>query len=820
MPSALARGPRSLMLNATLAYVVVYATWLLAHFGQDTRRFEDVAFLPLYAAAAFGIWSGVRAEGADGHARAAWRLIAAGWILSLVAALGWAAFPGQAAVDVVADALYNAYYPVLIAGFTLLCALPRSPRARLGLVLDTLIVIVACVTLSWYFVNEGTTYLSRLERFFGLGELTSVGELGVLVAASVALHGSRAGGRHRAVQLLSLGAFAAAVGDLMQGYLDPVREPEHRQMAAIILAGSVALFVAAGEANRGPERPNRLDAGVWLPYAATSVVGALVVRELLRQVPDVRLFTGLVLGGVFLTTIVLARLLLAERETREEQSARVEQDLRFRALIQRARESLVVVDAGGAVRFASPATEQVLGWDPERSVGMPFADLVAEGTARDLIEACGAPDDGRVVRWSRPTANGTRELETVIADLRDDPAVQGVVLNTSSVTDRVALEAQLRQSQKLDALGLLAGGLAHDFNNILGVVSGTAEMVISERIESPVEEMKEIRLASDRGAALCRQLLAFGRVDQARPEVLDVGGLARGVIPMLQRAVPFSVRLEAVHLGAEARFSGDRAQLEIALLNLVVNSRDALPSGGTIRITTGTDVVGRSAAGVGADGIPAGVYASVEVRDDGIGMDEATRVRALDPFFTTKPIGAGTGLGLSTVYGVVTGAGGHVRIRSAPGQGTAVTLLFPVVDRVATTPVTAQPAVASAAPGAVVLLVDDEIALRRTLARFLSAKGYVVLEAGDGVEAVARLDALTRPPDALISDIAMPLMNGVSLARLLRERHQDLPIILISGHAGAAAAGYQMPRGVDVMDKPFEFAQLESMLRRRMRPLS
>jgi len=820
MSTATPRAPRGFLLSATLAYVLAYAAWLLAHPGQDTRRFEEIAFLPLYAAAAIGVWSGARADRDDRRTQAAWRLIGAGWGLSFIAALGWAALPGVASVDLVADALYTSYYPTLIAGFTLLCALPRARRARAVLVLDTLIVVVACVTLSWYFVNEGTTYLSRLERFFGLGELTSVGELGVLVAASVALHGVPVGGRHRAVQLLALGAFAAAVGDLMQGYLDPAEDPEHRQLAAIILAGSVALFVAGGDANRRPQRVSRLEAEVWLPYAAISVLGALLVRELLRPVTDLRLLTGLVIGGAILTTVVLARLLLADRGAREEEAARVAQDAQFRALIQRSGASLVLVGAGGVVEFASPATEELLGWDAERSLGRRLADLITGGEAPELVAACDDPGDGRVVRWSRRTRTGTRELETMVSDQRDDPALRGVVLNTRCVTERVALEARLRQSQKLDALGLLAGGLAHDFNNILAVVSGTAETVISQEIPHPVEEMQEIRLATGRGAALCRQLLAFGRVDQERREVLDVAALAAGVIPMLQRAVPQAVRIESVHEGGPPHFMGDRVQLEIALLNLVVNSRDALPDGGTIRITTGTEVIDGTTPSSRAEGVPPGVFAFIEVRDDGVGMDAATRAKALDPFFTTKPVGAGTGLGLSMVYGVMTAAGGHLRIGSVPGEGTAVTLLFPVVDQVATTPVTAQPAVGGAASGAVVLLVDDEIALRRTLARFLTAKGYEVVEASDGIEAVTRLEALSRRPDAVISDIAMPNMNGVSLARLLRDRHVDLPIILISGHAGAAAGGDRLPRGVEILDKPFEFGLLEAWLRRQARVLN
>ena len=804
---------------ATVTYAVLYSAWILAHYGEDTRRVEDIGFIPLYLAAGLSVWTGAPAAGAEWRERTGWRLIGGAWMLSCIAAVGWAVGTGSATVDVIADALYTAYYPMLVAGFALLSVMPRTERSRFRLLLETLIVLVACLTFAWYFVNEGTTRLSRLERFIGAGELTSFGEIWVLVAASVALHGRPVASRRPALQLLALGAFVAAIGDLMLGYLDPTLQHAHRQLAVVFLAAAAALFTAAGAANVAPDRPSRLDTGAWLPYTAITLVGALLTREILRPVPEFRLLSGLVLGGVLLTAFVLLRLLLAERAVREEHDARKAQDARFRALIQRSREALLVVGSDGVLRYASDAAEPILGWNVDTVVGRRLTDLLADGAANPIVSALDAPTDGRIVHWQLPTDRGTREMESVISDLRDDAAVQGLVLNTRDVTERSALEARLRQSQKLDALGLLAGGVAHDFNNILTVIRGTAELVVKFGRAHPLDEMKQIQLASDRGATLCRQLLAFGRVDVARRELFELGELTRGVLPMLQRVVPSTVRLEMQHSGAPLTVICDRAQLEIAVLNLVMNSRDAIADGGIISVRTGIEFVANHTPETTVDGIPPGRFATITVRDSGAGMDEATLARALDPFFTTKPMGAGTGLGLSTVYGVVTAAGGHLRIRSAPGQGTIVTLLFPVAAGVVAAPEVPTQRVETA-PGSVVLVVDDESALRGAIASYLTGMGYLVHEAGDGIDAIERLDAMARRPDAVISDITMPRMNGVALARHIREQHADLPIILISGYMASAASRHDFPTKVDLMDKPFAFSELESLLNRRVHQLA
>ena len=295
------------LIVGTVTYVTLFVTWLLLHFGENTRRVEDIAFLPLYLAAGIGVWMGAPLSGPDSRTRIGWRLIAIGWMLSFVAALGWATAPKSASVDLIADMLYTAYYPLLVAGFAMLWVLPDRERARIRLLIETLIVLVAYLTFAWYFANAGATYLSHLERIVGLGELTGFGEIWVLIAASIASHAPPAANRRPALQFLTLGALFAAVGDLALGYLDPAQQHEQRQLAVIILAIAATLFAGTGAVSRASrDRPTRLDSGAWLPYTAIIVLGALLVSEVLRPTANFRLLSGLTLGGILLKETLLA----------------------------------------------------------------------------------------------------------------------------------------------------------------------------------------------------------------------------------------------------------------------------------------------------------------------------------------------------------------------------------------------------------------------------------------------------------------------------------------------------------------------------------
>ena len=385
---------------------------------------------------------------------------------------------------------------------------------------------------------------------------------------------------------------------------------------------------------------------------------------------------------------------------------------------------------------------------------------------------------GRHLRTRFELAERTAALDAANARLR------------AEMEERRMAEAALRQAQKMEALGQLTGGIAHDINNVLQVVSGAAAL-IGQRAEDAAAVRRRARMIADaveRGAAITRRLLTFARRGELRAEVVDPAGLLQGLREILAPA--FGARI-AIRVEAEPGLPpllADREQLETALVNLAVNARDAMPEGGVLTLAAAMERVAEGAAA--PPGPAPGRYIRLSVRDTGEGMDAETLARAAEPFFTTKPAGKGTGLGLSMAKGLAEQSGGAFAIESAPGRGTTVTLWFPLAEAAAAP--AAAPQAAAAAPHRSigtprVLLVEDEAAVRETLAAELAAAGHIVLTAADGAEALARLDA-GEAVDALVTDLAMPGLDGLAVIRAARARRPGLPAMLLTGYAGDAAA--------------------------------
>ncbi len=389
--------------------------------------------------------------------------------------------------------------------------------------------------------------------------------------------------------------------------------------------------------------------------------------------------------------------------------------------------------------------------------------------------------------------------------------VIGVMLDA---TDRHALEEQLRQAQKMDAVGRLAGGVAHDFNNLLTVIRGNASLLLEQLApESELRgELQEIERAASRASDLTRQLLAFGRKQVLQPQDLDLNAVVAQLTRMLDRLIPktITVRLTPAHEVGLVR--ADRGQLEQVILNLVINARDSMPEGGALELRTGEFGVGRAHGGWTGDGpvappdvpIRPGRYIYLSVTDTGAGMDEGTRARAFEPFFTTKAVGQGTGLGLATVYGIVKQSDGYVWIDSAPMRGTVVHVCLPRVEaetRVARPTPVAVPAV----PGPrTVLLVEDEDGVRDLTQRVLERQGYLVFVARDGVEALALFDDHKHEIDVLVTDVVMPRLGGSELVGKVRAQRSDLPVLFMSGYArNAAIRGAPGDRRTRFLQKPF-----------------
>lgn len=402
-------------------------------------------------------------------------------------------------------------------------------------------------------------------------------------------------------------------------------------------------------------------------------------------------------------------------------------------------------------------------------------------------------------------------LETRIAE-RTEALSAAYDRLAKEVREREQTQALLVQAQRMEALGQLAGGIAHDFNNILQAVEGSVSLI--ERLPDDgagARRFTRIALkAVDRGASITRRLLAFGRRSDLRAETLDAVGLLSGLQEILSHTLGANIDVDVRFEPGLLPLRADRGQLETVLVNLATNARDAMPEGGTLSFSAASEVV--STGGLAhTHGVAQGHYVRLTIADTGVGMDPVTLAQACDPFFTTKAPGAGTGLGLAMAVGFASQSGGTLSVGSTPGQGTTVTLWLPAADfdGAATEEPRQGARKARSAPGTTtkstrVLLVDDEAMVRDTLAAGLEAEGLSVLTAANGTEALSML-AAGEAVDAIVTDLSMPGMDGLSLIRAARERRPGLPAVLLTGYAGddtALAASGGIPGTFSLLRKP------------------
>ncbi|MBE7370095.1 response regulator [Ramlibacter pallidus] len=370
------------------------------------------------------------------------------------------------------------------------------------------------------------------------------------------------------------------------------------------------------------------------------------------------------------------------------------------------------------------------------------------------------------------------------------------------INERERAQAALTQVQKMEAIGRLTGGIAHDFNNLLHVVNMNLELVSlyakEEKVKPVVDRAKS---AARRGARLTNQLLSFARSQSLMPKLTRVNHLLLGMKDLLEISVGSGVEVELDLCEEDASVVLDPSQLEMAVLNLAVNSRDAMPEGGKLKITTGTRFLDADRD------LPEGDYVLLSVTDTGSGIPSNVLPKVFDPFFTTKPVGSGTGLGLSQVYGFARQSGGLARIRSEEGKGTTVEMLFPEADAEAEEPVVLrqEPAVPALAGACHILVVEDDHDVRRVIVECLSLIGYKVTEAANGNEALASL--ANAKPDLLVVDYAMPDMTGAEVISEARKMVGDLPVILATGYADMAAVE-RLAGKPRILRKPFDIAQL------------
>jgi PAS domain S-box-containing protein len=456
---------------------------------------------------------------------------------------------------------------------------------------------------------------------------------------------------------------------------------------------------------------------------------------------------------------------------------------RYRAVLASAPDATLGVDSAGRIELLNAQAEKLFGWTAAELLGEQIEVLVPEIDRQQHVKhRAGYVADplsrpmGAGLQLSARRKDGTTfPAEISLSAVREGPGSLLVLASIRDVTERIelaaerqraALVAQRERSHRLESLGQLAGGIAHDFNNLLGVILNYTAL-LTRRAPDPMTagDLGEIRAAAERGAALTRQLLTFARRDVAKPAPVDVNDVVASVTGMLERTLGEGIELHLQLAPAELIAVVDRQQLEQIIMNLAINSRDAMPDGGQITIATER-----------LDHEP-GI--ALRVTDTGLGMPPEAVARAFEPFFTTKPHGKGTGLGLATVYGIVRQNDGEVRIDSEPGVGTTVSIGLRATDDAG--PRRDPPKDDPLGGNERILLVEDEKALRIATARILAGHGYEVIAASDGVEA---LEFFEEEPDidVVVTDIAMPRMRGDELARLITARRPGARVIMMTGY--------------------------------------
>ena len=534
---------------------------------------------------------------------------------------------------------------------------------------------------------------------------------------------------------------------------------------------------------------------------------------------------GTVLCGRLTTSVVTrddGRLIVGMMEDvtahRAAEEALRESEARFRSLIEHSSDIIGITDEDGRIRYVSPSVRTVLGYEPEPMIGQKLAERVHPddlAAAREVrIRALESPGEVVTVELRVQHADGSWHTFRVRLQSRlDDPAVRGIVINSLDITTARRLEAQLLQSQKMEAVGRLAGGVAHDFNNILTAVQGHATL-LSEELppDSPLRaDVEQIQRSAERAASLTRHLLAFSRLQMLQPKVLDVNAIVVETQKMLLRLIGEDVEL-VTRLDPEiGRIRADPAQVQQILMNLVVNARDAMPSGGRVEIRTGHASFDQRYTSRFGYTVAPGRYVLLAVSDTGSGIAPDVLDHIFEPFFTTKEVGRGTGLGLSSVYGTVKQSGGYIWVDTTPGTGCTFRVYLPEVDE---SPDESEAAPAPVPSGSgVIMLVEDEPAVRALARRVLERAGYDVLEAADGEAALRVCEEHEGPIDLVLTDVVMPRLGGGELATRVGALRPQTRVLLMSGYTQDTLARRGVAGGASFLNKPFSPELLRQAVR-------
>ena len=815
--------------------------------------FESFAFLPLQLGSSLALLVASRRAALPDGVQRALRYSAAAFAFVAAGSLIWAAyylrFGSSLPYISWLDAVYFPFYPLLTLS---MLALPGEERPRRGVPywVGLTVVTAAFGGLTVFGLAVDPDLRSVTPTLRALMVLTSATQLVALFAANGAVERARRIPSARAILLLAGALGLAVVGDLVFQLVYAVGYDGPNVNIAVAILVNLMIYRAAIAFLEDPVQEPGTDTPM-LPYSPLPIVAVTAVALMLVWMSSTGRGSGtvgLLVALVLLNVMLVVRDVLTARAAAAAMQAGVKEraERRLEALVRHASDAILLVDQRGSLAFASAPADRLFGTSLSSREGIPFRDLIPfEGREEwDAFLAFLRASPGRPAThlWRFPEADGkVRTLECIGLDLRDEPAVGGTVLNLRDVTERQALEDRLRQAQKLEVAGRLAGGVAHDFNNVLtAVIAGTELAQLSLEEEHPLQsDLAGIGAAAQRGAALTRRLLAFVRHEPVPAQRIDVEESLRDLEPLLARLAGESHQVVLSAAPGLGTIEVDRNELEHIVFNLVANARDAMTSGG--RIVISVEPVTLSESPHDEAFIirpPAGTFAAITVADTGIGMAHDVRRRMFDPFFTQKSGGRGTGLGLIGVQPLIDGARGGVRVTSAPGAGTAVTLFLPLVGGGATTPRRSGGTRAASVSGATgdtdpgprpttprdtptvsgtgprILLVEDEPDVREQLARLLEALGYTAIAVPSAADARAVLARPAHGIVAVVSDVMMPGETGIDFAAWLRTEHASVPIMLISGHTGTALD--LESRGsahLPLLRKPFGRAELDERLR-------
>ncbi|MCK6523637.1 PAS domain S-box protein [Myxococcota bacterium] len=535
-------------------------------------------------------------------------------------------------------------------------------------------------------------------------------------------------------------------------------------------------------------------------------------RWMLARVYPVRDAAGRVRRTVGLSVDITER-------RRAEQAAR-DRETSYRALLENASDAILLYDKQGQVLVANNRACALTGYSEAELRTLRVSDLTA---ADDLITSplTGGP---RLIEHRLITKGGGELPVEISVSALEDGRVQAIVRDIrqrkEEERERQKIAGQLQQARTLESVGRLAGGIAHDFNNMLAVILNRAEMILQDLgpASSQSADMKEIWEAASRAAALTRQLLVFSRRDLPDAQPLDLNDVLKNLTGLLRRSVGEHIGLEILLTPGLPAVRIGLPQIENMVVNMAINARDAMPSGGTLTIqTSAARIDGRVARR--ANDLPEGEYVVLSVQDTGVGMSAEVAVHIFEPFFTTKPRDQGTGLGLATAYGTVKGAGGRIVVQSAPGRGARFDVWLPATPELprAITEPSPAPSAAETTPSRpiTVLLVEDEHSVRQVIAQMLARHGYTVIEAEAGDVALERVAERPEPIDVLVTDVIMPRMSGKELADALTAARPEVRVLFMSGYTDDLIARHGvLEPGIAFLQKPFRLVALVAALRR------